>query len=72
MINYDLIIQSLQIVTVSDLQDDAVRFAYGQKAIKSKLTVGEILRYYRIELKSIWLTKSYYLSRRKRRRQTPH
>ena len=71
MINYDLIIQSLQIVTVSDLQDDAVRFAYGQKAIKSKLTVGEILRYYRIELKSIWLTKSYYLSRRKRRRQTP-
>ena len=69
MINYDLIIQSLQVVTVSDLQDDAVRFAYGQKAIKSKLTVGEIVRYYRIELKSIWLTKSYYLSRRKRRRQ---
>jgi hypothetical protein len=72
MINYDLIINSLQVVTVSDLEDDAVRFAYGQQAIKSKLTVGEIMRYYRIELKSIWRTKSYYPLRRKRKRQTPN
>ena len=72
MIDYDLILHSLQVVTVYDLENDAVRFAYGQKAIKSKMTTGAILRYYRIEVKALWRTKSLYPLRRKRKKQTPN
>jgi hypothetical protein len=60
MINTQVFVEALRIVTVYDLESDECLFAYGAKAVKSRMTTKQLWRYYRIELKLQWQKRSSF------------
>jgi hypothetical protein len=72
MVNTQVFVEALRIVTVYDLESDECLFAYGAKAVKSRMTTKQLWRYYRIELKLTWQRKSLYQLKRKPKRLTQH